>query len=70
MGLVREIPIGIGVALMLIPSAAAYLDPGTGAVVWQVLVSSFLGVAFAVKLFWRRIKNFFLGIFGRAAHEP
>ncbi len=70
MGLLREIPIILGAALMLIPSAAAYLDPGTGAVVWQVLVSSFLGIAFAVKLFWRRIKNFVAGLFGRAAHEP
>ncbi len=69
MSLARTLLLAAAVAIMVIPSAAAYLDPGTGAVLWQVLVSSLLGAVFAVKLFWRRIKDFFLGLFGRKPHE-
>lgn len=38
--------------------AYAYLDPGTGSYVLQLLIAAVLGAAFAVKLFWLRIKNF------------
>jgi hypothetical protein len=40
------------------PSAHAYLDPGTGSYIFQVVIGAFLGVAVAVKLFWRRLWGF------------
>lgn len=53
----------IGLAFILLvvtaPGAMAYLDPGTGAAVWQFLAASFLGLLFALKVFWRRITAFF-----------
>ena len=39
----------------------AYIDPGTGSIVLQALVATFVGAAIAVKLFWHRILKF-LGI--------
>ncbi len=51
--------------LLLAPTAAqahsalAYLDPGTGSVVLQLVVGGFLGAALTIKLFWRRILGFF-----------
>jgi hypothetical protein len=51
----------------------AYIDPGTGSIIVQALVATFVGAAVAVKLFWHRILIFF----GRGktdendlSHEP
>jgi len=41
--------------LLLLPSLAhAYLDPGTGSYVVQILIGTLLGGLFALGLFWRR----------------
>ena len=40
-------------------SASAYIDPGTGSFVIQVVLAAILGSAFYIKLSWRRIKKFF-----------
>ena len=39
--------------------ALAYIDLGTGSYVFQVLIASLLGAAFAVKAYWERIRAFF-----------
>lgn len=44
---------------------AAYLDPGTGAFIFQILIAGIVGFGFAIKLFWHHIKKFFLGLFGK-----
>lgn len=41
----------------------AYLDPGTGALIFQMIIAGFLGGLFAMKLFWSNIKNFFKKLF-------
>jgi hypothetical protein len=41
------------------PKAYAYLDPGTGSYVLQILFGGLFGVAFLVKSFWKDIKGFF-----------
>jgi len=43
----------------------AYLDPGTGSYILQIIVASLLGALFAVKVFWRKIVNFFKSLFKR-----
>jgi hypothetical protein len=42
----------------LIPplKAYAYLDPGTGSYIFQLIIAALLGGLFAVKLFWNKIK--------------
>ena len=39
--------------------ALAYLDPGTGSYLFQVLIAVGLGALFMVKTYWARIKAFF-----------
>jgi len=36
------------------PRGVAYLDPGTGSYMFQVVVGALLGVAVSVKLMWKR----------------
>ncbi|NQT35228.1 hypothetical protein HQ587_08560 [bacterium] len=42
-------------------NAFAYLDPGTGSYLVQILIAGLVGAAFSVKIFWQRIKDFFSG---------
>ena len=35
----------------------AYLDPGSGTVIVQVILGGFAGVAVAAKLFWRLLRR-------------
>jgi hypothetical protein len=39
--------------------ALAYIDLGTGSYIFQVLIASVLGAAFAVRAYWERIRAFF-----------
>ena len=43
----------------------AYLDPGTGSIIIQVVIGVAVGGLFAVKIFWNRIKTFFKNLFSR-----
>ncbi len=46
-------------------SAFAYLDPGTGSYLLQIFLGLFFGAFFAIKLYWRKIKNFFIEKFSK-----
>jgi len=41
----------------------AYLDPGTGSYILQMVVAAVLGSLFAIKMFWKRIVAFVKGLF-------
>ena len=47
----------------------AYLDPGSGSFLIQILIALFLGGAFAIRAFWGRIKAFFARLLGREVIE-
>ena len=51
------------VLLVYETSAHAYLDPGSGSYIFQLIIAGFLGIAFTVKMFWRRISAFLAGVF-------
>jgi len=36
-------------------SAHAYLDPGTGSIILQVLLGGIAGIALAIKLYWHKL---------------
>lgn len=42
--------------LMTAPSAFAYLDPGTGSMLLQVILGGIAAVGVALKLFWHKIR--------------
>ncbi len=49
-----------GILLLLIPNdarALAYTDPGTGALLWQMLVAGLVGAAFYLRKFLTWIKG-------------
>ena len=46
-------------------TANAYLDPGTGSLIIQVVIGVAVGGLFTVKIFWNRIKTFFKNLFSR-----
>jgi hypothetical protein len=39
--------------------AHAYIDPGTGSYILQIVIAGLVGAAFTLKLFWKRIQVFF-----------
>jgi hypothetical protein len=46
--------------IALVPSGAhAYIDPGTGSYIIQLLVAGLLSSAYLIKIYWRRIKAMF-----------
>ena len=40
-------------------NAFAYLDPGSGSYIIQILIGTLLGGFFAIKVYWRRLKAYF-----------
>ena len=44
--------------LWLQPPAHAYLDPGSGSMMLQVLLGGFTAVGVAAKLYWNRVTAF------------
>ena len=38
-----------------------YLDPGSGSFLLQLLLAALLGGAFAIKIYWKKIKTLFTG---------
>jgi hypothetical protein len=45
----------------LIVKPTAYLDPGSGSMLIQILLATLLGAGVAIRIFWRNIKAFFSG---------
>ena len=45
--------------------AYAYLDPGTGSYIVQIAIASAVSALFAIKIFWKRLKDTFHEIFRR-----
>lgn len=51
-------------------SAHAYIDPGIGSFVFQMLIAGLVGASFLIKVFWGQIKGFFNKyLLGRSADE-
>lgn len=47
--------------IILAGNSEAYIDPGSGSYVLQLIVASFFAIVFTLKVFWRNIKAFFSG---------
>lgn len=48
----------------------AYLDPGSGSYLLQLLIAGLLGSLFVVRASWSKIKSFFRGLFSRKEETP
>ena len=61
----RSIIIVLGLFIsssFFIHDAYAYLDPGTGTIIIQVLVGVLVGVGITLKIYWFKLKEKFFGI--------
>ena len=47
------------------PFVYAYLDPGTGSYIFQLLIAGIVGLAFVIKVYWNKIKAFMVGLFSK-----
>ena len=47
----------------------AYIDPGTGSLIIQVLIGALAGALVATKIFWSRIKAFFKDLFSTGSNR-
>jgi hypothetical protein len=45
--------------------AVAYLDPGTGSYLLQILIAVVVGFFFVIKMYWKRIVTFIKRLFSR-----
>ena len=52
----------------IVASKLAYLDPGSGSYLIQILIATLLGGAFVIKAFWRQILHF-LGIKNKSVNN-
>jgi hypothetical protein len=61
---VRLSGLGFGIFLAGTTPAFAYVDPGTGSLILQLLLGGFAGVAVVGRLYFQRISAFFQRIGG------
>ena len=47
----------------------AYIDPGTGSLMIQVLIGVVAGSAVAAKIYWTRVKGFFRSLFSTRSNR-
>ena len=48
-----------------IRKAHAYIDPGTGSYIIQVVIGVLLGAAFALKVYWEKVRAYFSKLFSK-----
>jgi hypothetical protein len=47
-------------ALIVPKNAHAYIDPGVGSIVFQLIIALTLGVAYTLKIYWKKIISLFV----------
>lgn len=50
------------------PFAHAYLDPGTGSYLFQIIIATVVGGLFSVKIFWHKFIGLFHNLLGKKKH--
>ncbi len=57
------------VYLLYLPASYAYIDPGSGSIIVQMMIAGVLSVVFAIKMYWYKLKAAFFRLIGRSK-EP
>jgi hypothetical protein len=63
--LVSSFAVTVCILLICGEDAHAYMDPGTGSYLFQLLMASILGALFAIKMYWKSLKVFFKNLFSK-----
>jgi hypothetical protein len=60
----------IAAAIVLMPSTAhAYIDMGTGSMIFQALVAGIVGALFTIKMYWNTLKSKLARLFRRNGED-
>jgi len=57
--------LSIVISLFFSQEAYAYLDPGSGSYILQLIIGIIVGVSFMIKTYWRKIINLFINLFSK-----
>lgn len=49
--------------------AYAYIDPGSGSYILQVILAVLAGLAISIRTYWTKLKVFFVNLFSRKSNE-
>lgn len=55
---------------VILSNGLAYLDPGSGSFILQLLIAALLGGAFILKSYWQKITGFFRARFSKRRGDP
>ena len=47
----------------ILETGNAYLDPGSGSFILQLILASLMGALFMLGVYWKKVKAFFLDLF-------
>ena len=62
--------ITFGLFLLMFPQVSyAYLDPGTGSYIFQIILAAFVGAAYMIKIYWTKVKAFFVNLFSKRSQK-
>ncbi|HEX2029674.1 MAG TPA: hypothetical protein VHF25_16960 [Nitriliruptorales bacterium] len=56
----RVVVLTLALWLLVVPAASAYVDPGSGAFIFQALIAFTMAAGLTVKTFWRRLRALFV----------
>lgn len=55
----------IGLYFFSVLNAFAYIDPGSGSYVLQIIIASVLGILTLIKIYWSKLKTFFVSFLAK-----
>jgi hypothetical protein len=67
--IVRVVLVAVLLLAIVSAPAYAYLDPGSGSYLLQILLAGLLGALFTLKVFWKRIVSFFAQLFSKRPRD-
>ena len=56
-------------AFIPLRTAISYLDPGSGSFILQILIATLVGGLFVIKMYWKRITEFFRNLFSKGRSD-
>ena len=67
--LTNAVLLGLGAPLLFTEPAWAYLDPGTGSMMLQLLLGGIVGAMVVGKVYWHRFRGFVTSLFSGKPNE-
>lgn len=67
--MIKRIQILMLLLLFFTIQGYGYIDPGTGSYIVQIVIAMVVGAGLGIKLFWKKIKDFFSNLFGGKKEE-